>query len=131
MANSPLQLWSQDDWSIFLGSQGPTVSEIIKCLGLSHTNEGGVLKFPKRESRHLSKEVQELSQNLPTDTDALLRSALDPNALDEALNTLLSSHGPAIWGENADRKRLLVTPSASDMSYPKELFFEVPVDKSM
>ena len=131
MTNFPLQLWSKSDWSIFLGSQGPTVIDIIRCLGLSHTNRRDVLKFSEDESQGLSKEVQELSRTLPTDADALLESASDPNALDEELNTLLSSHGPAIWGQHADRKRLLVTAVASDKSYPKELFFEIHVDQSM
>ena len=131
MADFSLQLWSQSDRLIFLGSQGPTVSDIIRCLGLSHTNRRGVPKFSEPESQDLSEEVQKLSQTLPKDADALLESASDPNALDEALNTLLSSHGPAIWGANADRERLLVTAIASDMSYPKELFFEIDVDRSM
>jgi hypothetical protein len=131
MTDFPLQLWSRSDWFIFLGSQGLTVSDIIRCLGLSHTNRRGVPKFSELESQGLSEEVQKLSQTLPADANDLLESALGPNALDEALNTLLSSHSPAIWGANADRERLLVTAIASDMSYPKELFFEIDVDRSM
>ena len=131
MANLPLQLWSQSDWTIFLGSEGPTVRDIIRCLGLSHTNRRGVLKISEPETQALAEEVQKLSQALPTHTDALIESASDPNALDEALDTLLSTHGPAIWGANADRKRLLVTAIASDMSYPKELFLGIHVDYSM
>ncbi|KAI0568686.1 hypothetical protein Alg130_11996, partial [Pyrenophora tritici-repentis] len=129
MGDCPLQLWSQSDWIIFLGSQGPTVRQIIRCLGLSHTDNRGAPKFSERESRRLSNEVQKLSQTLPTDMDALLQSASDYNVLDEALNTLLNSHGPAIWGENADRKRLLITAGTSDTSYSTELIFEVPADR--
>ena len=130
MGDCPLQLWSQSDWTIFFGSQGPTVCDIIRCLGLSHTNDRGFPKFSERELQHLSKGVQTLSQTLPTDRHALLRSASDPDVLDEALNTLLISHGPAIWGENADRRRLLVTAGTSDTS-SKQLFLEVPADKTM
>ena len=131
MGDLPLQRWSKSDWIIFLGSQGPAIPEIIECLGLSHTTDRGIPKFSERESRQLSSEVQKLSQTLPTDLDALIKSASNPDALDKELDGLLNTHGPAIWGENADRRRLIIAPGNSKTNYPKELFYEVPVDKKM
>lgn len=131
MGERPLQHWSQKDWVIFLGSQGPTIREIVDCLGLLHINNRGEPKFSERELRRLSSEVQRLSQTLPADPDALLRSAADPKTLDEELNALLRSHGPAIWGQAADRKRLLIAAGTSKTSPLKELFLEVPADKQM
>ena len=132
MGDRPLQRWSQSEWTIFLGNRGATIREIVECLGLSHTTtDRGAPKFSERESRHLSNEVQKLSQTLPTDLKALLESASDPSALNGELDRLLNSHGPAIWGENADRKRLLIAAGNSKSNYPKELFFEVPMDKEL
>lgn len=131
MGERPLEHWGQSDWVIFLGSQGPSIREIVQCLGLLHINDRGEPKFSERELRRLSSEVQRLSQTLPTEPEALLRSAVDPKALDEELNVLLSSHGAAIWGEAADRKRLLIAAGTSKTSPRKELFFEVPADKIM
>lgn len=132
MGDRSLQRWSQSDWTIFFGSRGPTIHEIIECLGLSFTTtERGVPKFSERESRHLSKDVQKLSQTLPTDPDALFQSASDPSTLNEELDRLLENHGPAIWGENADRRRLLKAARTSNINSPKELFFEISVDKEL
>jgi hypothetical protein len=132
MGDRPLKRWSRSEWIIFLGSQGAAIREIVECLGLSHTDtDGGAPKFAERESRRLSNEVQRLSQTLPTDLDALLDSASDPSALDGQLDGLLSSHGPSIWGENADRKRLLVAAGNPKGNYPTELFFEVPIDREL
>jgi hypothetical protein len=132
MGDRPLQRWSRSEWTIFLGSQGATIREIVECLGLSHTaTDRSAPKFAERELRHLSNDVQKLSQTLPTDLDALLDSASDPSALDGQLDGLLSSHGPAIWGENADRKRLLIAAGNSKSNYPTELFFEIPMDREL
>jgi hypothetical protein len=122
MCDRPLQRWSRSEWTIFLGNQGATIREIVECLGLSHTaTDCGVPKFAERESRHLSNEVRKLSQTLPTDLDALLDSAPNPTALDGQLDELLNSHSPAIWGENADRKRMLIAAGNSKSKYPTEL----------
>jgi hypothetical protein len=131
MADLPLQRWSKSDWIIFLGSQGPAIPEIIECLGLSHTTDRGIPKFSERESRQLSNEVQKLSQTLSNDLDALLKSASNPDTLDKELDTLLSTYGPVIWGESADRRRLLIAHGNPKTNYPKELFYEVLVDKKM
>ncbi|KAH6612962.1 hypothetical protein C7974DRAFT_74512 [Boeremia exigua] len=131
MGDLPLQRWSKSDWVIFLGSQGPAIPEIIECLGLSHTTGRGIPKFSERESRKLSNEVQKLSQTLSNDLDALLKSASNPDTLDKELDTLLSTHGPVIWGESADRRRLLIAPGNPKTNYPKELFYEVPVDRKI
>lgn len=131
MGDLPLQRWSKSDWIIFFGSQGPVIPEIIECLGLSHTTDRGIPIFSKLESKQLSNEVQKLSHTLPTDLDSLIKSASNPDALDKELDRLLNTHAPAIWGENADRRRLLIAPGNSTTNYPKELFYEVPVDRKM
>jgi hypothetical protein len=99
MGDWSLQHWSQRDWIIFPGSQSPTIREIVQCLGLSHVNDRGEPKFSERELQRVSSEVQRLSQTLPANPDALLRSAVDPKTLHGELNALLRSHGPAIWGK--------------------------------
>jgi hypothetical protein len=130
MGDCPLQRWSRDEWTIFLGSQGATICEIVECLGLSHTaTDRGDPKFPERESRSLSNDVQKLSQTLPTELGALIDSASNPSALDVQLDELLSRHGPAIWGKDAERKRLLI--AAGKSNYPKELFFDIPMDRKL
>jgi hypothetical protein len=131
MDDRPLQRWSRSDWIIFFGNQGPTIREIIECLGLSHTTDRGAPKFTEPESRNLSKEIQKLSQTLPANLDALLESASDSSALNEKLDGLLRSHGPAIWGESADRGRLLKAAGTSNTNYPKDLLFDVPMDREM
>jgi hypothetical protein len=132
MGDRSLQRWSQSDWTIFFGSRGPTIREIIECLGLSYTTtDRGDPKFSERESRHLSNDVQKLSQTLPTDPDALFQSASDPSTLNKELDRLLENHGPAIWGENVDRRRLLKAAGTSKTNSPKELFFEISVDKEL
>lgn len=132
MGDRSLQRWSQSDWTIFFGSRGPTIREIIECLGLSYTTtDRDDPKFSERESRHLSNDVQKLSQTLPTDPDALFQSASDPSTLNAELDRLLENHGPAIWGENADRRRLLKAAGTSKTNSPKELFFEISVDKEL
>jgi hypothetical protein len=40
--------------------------------------------------------VQKLSRTLPANLDALLKSALDSNAINRKLNGLLHSYSPAI-----------------------------------
>jgi hypothetical protein len=131
MDDRPLQRWDQNDWNIFLGSRGPKIREIIECLGLSHTTDRGAPIFTERESQDLSKEVQILSQTLPANRVDLFKSALDPNAFNKELDDLLSNHGPKIWGESADRRRLLIAAGTSNTNYPKNLLFEVPVDKEL
>jgi hypothetical protein len=132
MRDRPLQRWGRREWTIFLGSQGATIREIVECLGLSHTaTDRGDPNFAEVELQRLSIEVQELSQSLPTHLDALLGSASDPNALNGQLDKLLNDYGPAIWGENADRNRLLIPAGNSKSNYPTELFFEVPMDREL
>ncbi|PVH92653.1 hypothetical protein DM02DRAFT_677364 [Periconia macrospinosa] len=132
MEDSSLRRWNRDDWEIFFGSRGPTIRAITECLGLScNTEDGGVIKFSEPEPQKLSNAVQKVSQSLPRDLDELLKSASSPDTIDEELDQLLTTHGPAIWGENADRKRLLLAAGNSKKVYPKDLFYEVPVDKQM
>jgi hypothetical protein len=131
MDDRPLQRWSRSDWNIFLGNQGPTICEIVECLGLSHITDRGAPKFTERESRSLFKEVQKLSRTLPANLDALLDSASDSNAINGKLDGLLHSHGPAIWGESADRGRLLIAAGTSNTKYPENLLFNIPTDREM
>ncbi|KAL5401228.1 hypothetical protein PMIN04_013124, partial [Paraphaeosphaeria minitans] len=129
MRDSSLQHWSKDDWAVLFSSQGPTIREITECLGLScATERGGAIRFSKRELRNLSNGVQKVSKNLPRDLHALLESASTPNTIDKELDELLTTHGPVLWGKNADRKRLLLAPGNST-TYRKGLFYEVPVDR--
>jgi hypothetical protein len=62
---------------------------------------------------------------------SLSQSASDSNAINGKLDGLLHSHGPAIWGENADRGRLLIAAGTSNTKYPKNLLFNIPTDREM
>ena len=131
MRDSSLQHWSRDDWAVFFGSHGPTIRDITECLGLPcATERGGAVRFSKHELSNLSNGVQKVAKNLPSDLHALLDSASTPNTIDKELDELLTTHGPVLWGKNADRKRLLLAPGNST-TYRKDLFYEVPVDREM
>jgi hypothetical protein len=107
----------------------------MECLGLglsasSSTTNRGIPKFDNPDYRELSSEVKKLSKELPKEKDALLDFAADPSSLNQKLEDLLASYGPAIWGKDADRSCLL-TPDPTKKTYNKDLFYEEPKHKDM
>ncbi|KAH7138982.1 hypothetical protein B0J11DRAFT_422911, partial [Dendryphion nanum] len=136
MDEPPPQRWDRSKWITVFSSHSPTIREITECLGLARapsasTTNRGIPKFDAPESKKLSAEVQRLSKDLPKDRDALLDFAADANnSLDTDLDALLADLGPAIWGRNADRDRLLMTPDESKKTYFKDLFYEDEEDRN-
>jgi hypothetical protein len=127
--------WNRQQWLCVFSSHSPTIRKVTEYLGLglsassSNTNRG-IPKFDAPEFRKLSSEVQRLSKDLPKDRDALLDVATDGQSLEAELDELLESLGPAIWGRDADRSRLLKADSLSK-TYPKDLYYEDPEDREM
>ncbi|KAF2016232.1 hypothetical protein BU24DRAFT_197119 [Aaosphaeria arxii CBS 175.79] len=136
MEDPPPVRWDRAKWITVFSSHSPTIREITECLGLSRapstsTTNRGIPKFDAPESKKISSEVQRLSKDLPKDRDALLDFAADPHSLDNELNELLSTLGPAIWGRHADRNRLLVPPDPTKKTYYKDLYYEDPEDRAI
>ncbi|XP_014557104.1 hypothetical protein COCVIDRAFT_98098 [Bipolaris victoriae FI3] len=120
--------WDRARWISVFSSHNPTIREVTECLGLglsasSSTTNRGIPKFDNPDYRKLSSEVTKLSKELPKERDALLDFAADPHSLDQELEDLLASYGPAIWGRDADRSCLL-TPDPTKKTYNKDLFYE-------
>jgi hypothetical protein len=135
MDSPPPQRWDRGKWITVFSSHSPTIREVTECLGLglspsASTTNRGIPKFDAPEFKKLSSEVTRISKELPQDRDGLLDFAADPNCLDEELNALLASLGPAIWGKDADRTRL-VTPDPAKKTYCKDLFYEDTHDRDM
>ncbi|RAR03787.1 hypothetical protein DDE82_004874 [Stemphylium lycopersici] len=127
--------WDRARWISVFSSHNPTIREVTECLGLglsasSSTTNRGIPKFDNPDYRKLSSEVTKLSKELPKERDALLDFAADPHSLDQELEELLASYGPAIWGRDADRSCLL-TPDASKKTYNKDLFYDEPEHKDI
>ncbi|CAE7215144.1 PAT1 domain containing protein [Pyrenophora teres f. teres] len=125
--------WDRARWISVFSSHNPTIREVTECLGLglsasSSTTNRGIPKFDNPDYRKLSSEVTKLSKELPKERDALLDFAADPQSLDQELEELLASYGPAIWGRDADRSCLL-TPDPTKKTYNKNLFYEEPEHK--
>ena len=137
MDEPPVQRWDRSKWITVFSSHSPTIREITESLGLARapsasTTNRGIPKFDAPESKRLSSEVQRLSKDLPKDRDALLDYAADTKStLDADLDNLLAELGPAIWGRNADRDRLLVAPDETKKTYYKDLFYEDPEDREV
>ncbi|KAF2026174.1 hypothetical protein EK21DRAFT_74778 [Setomelanomma holmii] len=127
--------WDRARWISVFSSHNPTIREVTECLGLglsasSSTTNRGIPKFDNPDYRKLSSEVTKLSKELPKERDALLDFAADPQSLDQELEELLGSYGPAIWSKDADRTCLL-TPDPTKKTYNKDLFYEEPEHKEM
>ena len=127
--------WDRARWISVFSSHNPTIREVTECLGLglsasSSTTNRGIPKFDNPDYRKLSSEVTKLSKELPKERDALLDFAADPSSLNQELEDLLASYGPAIWGKDADRSCLL-TPDPTKKTYNKDLFYEEPKHKDM
>ncbi|KAF1959494.1 hypothetical protein CC80DRAFT_489625 [Byssothecium circinans] len=127
--------WDRPRWISVFSSHNPTIREVTECLGLglsasSSTTNRGIPKFDNPDYRKLSSEVTRLSKELPKERDALLDFAADPGSLDQELEDLLATYGPAIWGRDTDRTCLL-TPDPAKKTYSKDLFFEDPDDKEV
>ncbi|KAI4921839.1 hypothetical protein J4E90_000267 [Alternaria incomplexa] len=127
--------WDRARWISVFSSHNPTIREVTECLGLglsasSSTTNRGIPKFDNPDYRKLSSEVTKLSKELPKERDLLLDFAADPSSLNQELEDLLASYGPAIWGRDADRSCLL-TPDATKKTYNKDLFYEEPEHKDI
>ncbi|CAG5150334.1 uncharacterized protein ALTATR162_LOCUS2628 [Alternaria atra] len=127
--------WDRARWISVFSSHNPTIREVTECLGLglsasSSTTNRGIPKFDNPDYRKLSSEVTKLSKELPKERDALLDFAADPSSLNQELEDLLASYGPAIWGKDADRSCLL-TPDPTKKTYNKDLFYEEPEHKDI
>ncbi|KAI5372142.1 hypothetical protein J4E82_009199 [Alternaria postmessia] len=127
--------WDRARWISVFSSHNPTIREVTECLGLglsasSSTTNRGIPKFDNPDYRKLSSEVTKLSKELPKERDALLDFAADPSSLNQELEELLASYGPAIWGRDADRSCLL-TPDPTKKTYNKDLFYEEPEHKDI
>ncbi|CAG5181708.1 uncharacterized protein ALTATR162_LOCUS9795 [Alternaria atra] len=127
--------WDRTRWISVFSGHHPTIREETECLGLglsasSSTTNRGIPKFDYPDYRKLSSEVTKLSKELPKERDALLDFAADPSSLDQELEDLLASYGPAIWGKDADRSCLL-TPDPTKKTYNKDLFYEEPEHKDI
>lgn len=125
--------WDRARWISVFSSHNPTIREVTECLGLglsasSSTTNRGIPKFDNPDYRKLSSEVTRLSKELPKERDALLDFAANPRSLEEELEELLATFGPAIWGRDTDRTCLL-TPDPAKKTYRKHLFYEEAEDK--
>jgi hypothetical protein len=135
MDGPPPQRWDRSKWITVFSSHSPTIREVTECLGLglspsASTTNRGIPKFDAPDFKKLSSEVTRLSKELPQDRDALLDFAADPKALEKELDELLLTLGPAIWGRDADRTRL-VKPDPEKKTYYKDLFYEDPEDRDV
>lgn len=115
------------DWKS-LTDESSTVLDITGSLGLVYAADRASIQ---PELRALDDEVQRLSKLLPSDTEGLLRSASNPDVLNDAVDGLLTSLGCTIWGLNADRSRLLLPPGKPGSNHPRDLFYEVHEDAEM
>ncbi|KAL6711150.1 hypothetical protein ACN47E_005681 [Coniothyrium glycines] len=127
--------WDRARWISVFSSHNPTIREVTECLGLglsasSSTTNRGIPKFDNPDYRKLSSEVTKLSKELPKERDALLDFAADPHSLDNELDELLRTYGPAIWGRDADRSCLL-TPDPTKKTYNTHLFFDIADHKDI
>ncbi|KAF2000129.1 hypothetical protein P154DRAFT_522907 [Amniculicola lignicola CBS 123094] len=131
MESPPPQRWDRSRWVSVFSSHSPTVREVTESLGLgSSSSARGIPKFDAPEQKKLSSEVTRLSKELPKERDKLLDFAGDADSLKLELDSLLETLGPAIWGRDADRSRLL-TPDPTKKTYYKDLVFEEPDDKQI
>lgn len=123
--------WPAKDRSAFFSNQ-PTVREIIDVFGLPPVATRGMPKFVEPEHRELHSEVQKLSSMLPSDRDSLLQYATSKIAgLNDAVERLLRTLGPRIWGRSVDRVRLLADPGSLRRRHRKTLVYEDPSDWKM
>jgi hypothetical protein len=123
--------WTAKDRTPFFSNQ-PTVREIIDVLGLPAVARRGMPKFTEPELRELHNEVQKLSCVLPTNRDDLLQSAASRiSGLKDAVHALLCTLSRRIWGQAADRSRLLADPGTLRQRYRKTLVYEDLNDRQM
>jgi hypothetical protein len=123
--------WTAKDWAAFFSNQ-PTVRDIIDMPGLPAVARRGMPKFTEPELCELHSEVQKLSCMLPTNRDDLLQSAASRiSGLNNAMHTLLCTLGPRIWGQAADRTRLLADPGTLRRRHRKTLVYEDLSDRQM
>ncbi|KAF3031457.1 hypothetical protein E8E12_001246 [Didymella heteroderae] len=119
------------DWATFFSNQ-PTVREIIGVLGLPPVASRGIPKFSEPELQDLHSEVQKLSNMLPTSRDDLLQFAASRISwLNDVVDNLLCTFGPRIWGQAADRARLLADPGTLRRRHRKTLMYEDPSDQQV
>jgi hypothetical protein len=132
---TPTERWDRSKWISVFSSHSPTIREVTECLGLglspsASTTNRGIPKFDAPEFKQLSQEVTRISKDLPMERDKLLDVAAESSDLEEALDTLLESLGPQIWGRGADRTRLL-KPDPEKKTYIRDLYYEDPEDREM
>ena len=125
--------WNCTEWHSSLSTNNINLRGVTECLGLglsASSTRHGILKFDNPHYRKLSGDLRKLSKKPRKEKHALLKFAADPTSLNQELEDLLASYGPAIWGKGADRSCLL-TPDPTKTTYNKDLFYEEPRHQDM